>query len=70
MSANVPLQTILLVEDDTSDVMLFRRAYDLGINSYRVKPVAFDNPMQLVKMLGQYWMALNENPELVQEGSV
>jgi CheY-like chemotaxis protein len=40
------------------------RAYDLGINSYLVKPVAFDNLMQLVKSLGLYWMILNENPDL------
>lgn len=42
------------------------RAYDLGINSYLVKPVAFDNLMQIVKTLGLYWMALNENPNLAQ----
>lgn len=45
------------------------RAYDLGINSYLVKPVAFDNLMQLVQALGLYWMVLNENPDLVQTGN-
>ena len=40
------------------------RAYDLCINSYLVKPVAFDNLLQLVKSLGLYWMILNENPDL------
>jgi len=40
------------------------RAYDLCINSYLVKPVSFDNLMQLVKSLGLYWMILNENPDL------
>lgn len=39
-------------------------AYDLCVNSYLVKPVAFDNLMQLVKSLGLYWMVLNENPDL------
>lgn len=45
------------------------RAYDLSINSYLVKPVAFDNLMQLVQALGLYWMVLNENPDLVQTGN-
>lgn len=45
------------------------RAYELGINSYLVKPVAFDNLMQMVKALGLYWMVLNENPKLAQVGS-
>jgi CheY-like chemotaxis protein len=45
------------------------RAYDLGINSYLVKPVAFDNLMQLIKALGLYWMILNENPDTLQAGA-
>lgn len=51
---------------ERSDV---NRAYDLGINSYLVKPVAFDNLMQLVKALGLYWMILNENSDLAQAGN-
>lgn len=45
------------------------RAYDLGINSYLVKPLAFDNLMQLIKSLSLYWMRLNQNPDLVQTGN-
>ncbi|BAN35673.1 response regulator with CheY-like receiver domain and winged-helix DNA-binding domain [Sulfuricella denitrificans skB26] len=48
---------------ERSDV---NRAYDLGINSYLVKPVAFDNLMQLVKALGLYWMIMNEHSDLAQ----
>lgn len=71
MSANISLQTILPVvaltsSRERSDV---NRAYDLCINSYLMKPVAFDNLMQLVKSLGLYWMVLNENPNLVQAGN-
>ncbi|MBU1692164.1 MAG: response regulator [Gammaproteobacteria bacterium] len=51
---------------ERSDV---NRAYDLGINSYLVKPVAFDNLMQLVKALGLYWMILNEHSDLAQTGN-
>jgi DNA-binding response OmpR family regulator len=45
------------------------RAYDLGINSYLVKPVAFDNLMQLVKALGLYWTVLNESPDPIAAGN-
>jgi len=51
---------------ERSDV---NRAYDLGINSYLVKPVAFDNLLQLVMALGLYWLVLNENPDLMQENA-
>lgn len=40
------------------------RAYDLGANSYLVKPVAFDNLLEMVKALGLYWLILNEKPDI------
>ena len=36
-----------------------KRAYDLGANSYLVKPVGFDSLVEIVKSLNQYWLALN-----------
>ena len=36
------------------------RAYDLGANSYLVKPVGFDMLVDLVKLLHQYWLTVNE----------
>ena len=41
------------------------RAYDAGANSYLVKPVAFENLLSLVRMLGLYWIATNEGPTIV-----
>jgi two-component system response regulator len=38
------------------------RAYDLGANSYLVKPVQSDAFMQAVAQLGLYWMLLNKLP--------
>ena len=35
-------------------------AYDLGANSYVVKPVDFDNFMKMVNQLGLYWLVVNE----------
>jgi CheY-like chemotaxis protein len=40
------------------------RAYDLGVNSYLVKPVTFDGLMELVRTLDLYWLLLNERPEV------
>ena len=40
------------------------RAYELGANSYLVKPAGFDSLLDLVKNLDMYWLILNERPEL------
>src|SRR5262245_44696103 len=39
-------------------------AYDLHVNSYLVKPVAFDALLELVSSLNLYWILCNENPDL------
>jgi CheY-like chemotaxis protein len=39
------------------------RAYDLGANSYLVKPVSFDALLEMVQVLERYWIALAERPE-------
>jgi CheY-like chemotaxis protein len=38
------------------------RCYALGVNSYIVKPVDFDNFRKVVSELGFYWMLLNQPP--------
>jgi CheY-like chemotaxis protein len=40
------------------------RAYDLGANSYLVKPVAFNALIEIVKTLDLYWMTFNQAPTL------
>jgi two-component system response regulator len=37
-------------------------SYQLGVNSYIVKPVDFDQFMAAVKDLGYYWLLLNQSP--------
>lgn len=40
------------------------KAYDIGANSYMVKPVGFDSLVELCKTLSHYWGALNQKPIL------
>ena len=37
-------------------------SYHLGVNAYVVKPVAFQDFVQAVKLLGGFWAILNEPP--------
>lgn len=38
------------------------RSYELGVNSYLVKPVRFQQFVEAVKSLSVYWVLLNEPP--------
>lgn len=38
------------------------RSYELGVNSYVVKPVNFHEFIEAVKQVGVYWAVLNEPP--------
>ena len=52
---------VLTSSNQMADV---NRAYDLGANSYLVKPVAPGAMLDLVKLLGLYWLVVNEKPGL------
>ena len=39
-----------------------RKCYDLGVNSYVVKPVEFDEFHKAISNLGLYWMIVNQQP--------
>lgn len=39
-----------------------KRAYQLGVNSYIVKPVEFERFVEAVTQAGLYWLLLNEPP--------
>jgi CheY-like chemotaxis protein len=50
---------ILTSSKEDPDIKL---CYELGANSYIVKPVDSDNFFQAIKELGMYWMLLNQPP--------
>ena len=45
---------------ETGDV---NRAYDLGANSYLVKPHSTEQLMNLIDRVGKYWFEANHNPD-------
>lgn len=51
--------TILTSSREDIDVA---RAYELGVNSYIVKPVDFAQFSDAVRQVGFYWLLLNESP--------
>jgi two-component system response regulator len=44
-------------------------SYHLGANSYVRKPVDFDQFLEAVRLLGLYWLLLNEAPPQVNPGT-
>ena len=38
------------------------QTYDLGVNSYVVKPLDFNSVAEVVRQAGYYWLAINRSP--------
>ena len=45
------------------------RAYDLGVNSYLVKPENTEGLVRVANAIKTYWLTLNEEPTLLRTGT-
>lgn len=59
------LVVVLTSSRETPDI---NRAYDLGANSYLVKPIDFQAFLEMVRTLEAYWLMLNEKPLVRSSG--
>jgi two-component system response regulator len=60
MSVPGLLQVVILTSSkEDPDI---KKCYDLGANSYIVKPVNFEGFAEAIKNLGFYWLLLNQAP--------
>jgi two-component system, response regulator len=55
-TATIPV-VVLTTSREERDVL---RSYELGANSYIVKPVDFEQFTQSVRDIGKYWLVLNQ----------
>src|SRR5947208_1757705 len=58
------LITVLTSSDQPQDI---NRAYDLGANSYLLKPHGSTELAELVKRVEKYWLESNQRPAIVAE---
>jgi len=55
---NIPVVVLTSSKEDPD----IQECYDLGVNSYVVKPVEFDHFQKIISELGIYWMIVNQPP--------
>jgi CheY-like chemotaxis protein len=55
-----PIPIVVLTSSSADEDIV--ASYDLGVSSYILKPVTFENLVDLVKELGHYWLEIVELP--------
>jgi two-component system, response regulator len=56
---NIPVVVLTSSREDSD----LNKCYELGVNSYIVKPVEFEHFVKAVSDLGFYWLLLNQIPQ-------
>lgn len=59
LTKNIPVVMLTSSKEDPD----IKTCYDLGANSYVVKPVEFDEFQKAITELGLYWMIVNQQPQ-------
>ena len=54
------LVVVLTSSQENSDLV---KAYELGANSYLVKPVYFEDLVSLIELIDTYWSKINKLPQ-------
>ena len=54
----IPVIVLTSSKDDGDRAM----SYDIGVNSYLVKPISFGGFFEVVTKIGDYWLTLNLYP--------
>lgn len=58
---------VVIVLTASNHAAEINRAYELGANSYLVKPVELAELIEMAKGIANYWMALSVTPEMCDE---
>ena len=56
----------IVVLSSSKEELDINQAYELGVNTYLVKPVKFEGLVEMMRALNQYWLQLAEKPSLEQ----
>ena len=56
---------VVVVMTSSAESRDLKACYDLGVNSYIVKPLDFQQFVEMAQQVGFYWMMLNNVPPLV-----
>jgi CheY-like chemotaxis protein len=61
---------IVVVLTSSEQIRDVNRAYQLGANSFMVKPLDFQNIVEMSRVIQQYWLQHNQFPEVERQPRV
>jgi CheY-like chemotaxis protein len=59
-------RTPVIILTSSRESIDLQRAYDLGANSYLVKPARPEELLRMVEQIDSYWLGLNEPVRVIQ----